>query len=107
MQNAPPTEADGARGCERHGLLRDGGSVFDAPREQRDRGHAADVERAAHDDSGGTGGDCSLGQIVCVGKTAKTCDGISVGLGFDTKTVHLGAVTTPATPGADPCGDGG
>lgn len=33
----------------------------------------------------------------------KTCDGISVGLGFDSKAVQLGDVTAPAQPGEDPC----
>lgn len=33
----------------------------------------------------------------------KTCDGISVGLGYDAKAVKLGDVTDPAAPGQDPC----
>jgi hypothetical protein len=33
----------------------------------------------------------------------KTCDGISIGLGFDTSAVELGAIADPATPATDPC----
>lgn len=32
-----------------------------------------------------------------------TCDGISIGLGFDAKPVSLGAVAAPSEPGEDPC----
>jgi hypothetical protein len=38
---------------------------------------------------------------------SKTCDGISVGLGFESKAVMLGDVTDPAQPGADPCASSG
>jgi hypothetical protein len=35
-----------------------------------------------------------------------TCDGISIGLGFDMKAVKLGAIGPEAMPGLDPCTDG-
>lgn len=34
---------------------------------------------------------------------SKTCDGISIGLGFDSDAVKLGPVAKPADPQADPC----
>ncbi len=37
------------------------------------------------------------------GDSSKTCDGISIGLGFSAKAVQLGTAAPPATPGADPC----
>jgi hypothetical protein len=36
----------------------------------------------------------------------KTCDGISIGLGFNAALVQLGSVAAPVTP-PNPCGDGG
>lgn len=35
----------------------------------------------------------------------KTCDGISIGLGFEAKPVQLGAVAAPVEPGPDPCAE--
>lgn len=35
----------------------------------------------------------------------QTCDGISIGLGFDAKPVQLGPVADPSTPGEDPLRD--
>ncbi len=35
------------------------------------------------------------------------CDGISIGLGFEAKTVQLGAIGPAATGGSDPCAAGG
>ncbi|MCA9643092.1 MAG: hypothetical protein KC492_20480, partial [Myxococcales bacterium] len=32
-----------------------------------------------------------------------TCNGISIGLGFDAKPVQLGPVADPSMPGEDPC----
>lgn len=37
----------------------------------------------------------------------KTCDGISIGLGFDANIVQLGDVLPPTTPTPSKCGDGG
>jgi len=37
----------------------------------------------------------------------QTCDGISIGLGFDVKQVVLGGVAPPPDPGPDPCAAGG
>jgi hypothetical protein len=37
----------------------------------------------------------------------KTCDGISVGLGFEAHLVHLGPTTPPGPTMPDPCTDGG
>jgi hypothetical protein len=37
---------------------------------------------------------------------SKTCDGISIGLGFDAKVVKLGKVADPATGGSNPCEGG-
>jgi len=34
---------------------------------------------------------------------SKTCDGISIGLGFDAGAVQLGAIGEPSVPGEDPC----
>jgi hypothetical protein len=34
---------------------------------------------------------------------SKTCDGISIGLGFEANEVQLGAVAPPAVPEQDPC----
>lgn len=34
---------------------------------------------------------------------AKTCDGISIGLGFEMQQALIGSVAPPATPGDDPC----
>ncbi|MCA9624350.1 MAG: hypothetical protein KC731_35250 [Myxococcales bacterium] len=39
--------------------------------------------------------------------SSKTCDAISVGLGFTAKPVSLGAVADPAPPAPDPCEAGG
>ncbi len=33
-----------------------------------------------------------------------TCDGISIGLGFDASAVRIGSVAAPAPPQPDPCG---
>ncbi len=41
------------------------------------------------------------------GDPTKTCDGISIGLGFDAAGVTLGTVADPAPPKADPCADAG
>ncbi|MEZ4223702.1 MAG: hypothetical protein R3B13_22330 [Polyangiaceae bacterium] len=42
------------------------------------------------------------------GDSAKECDAISVGIGFEASAVQLGAVAPPATGGGgDPCVDGG
>lgn len=41
------------------------------------------------------------------GDPSKTCDAISIGLGFNAKAVQLGAVAPPAEPPDDPCVDGG
>jgi hypothetical protein len=38
---------------------------------------------------------------------SKECDGISIGLGFNTKAVKLGPVAKPGAPPPDPCGAGG
>jgi hypothetical protein len=38
---------------------------------------------------------------------AQTCDGISIGLGFDASVVQLGDVAPPSQPKADPCAAGG
>jgi hypothetical protein len=39
---------------------------------------------------------------------AKTCDGISIGLGFDGDVVQIGAIAPASMPGTDPCmGTGG
>jgi hypothetical protein len=32
-----------------------------------------------------------------------TCDGISIGIGFDASVVQLGAIADPAPPATDPC----
>jgi hypothetical protein len=37
---------------------------------------------------------------------AKTCDGISIGIGFDAALVQLGDVAPPVQPGEDPCAPG-
>jgi hypothetical protein len=37
----------------------------------------------------------------------KTCDGISIGLGFNAELVQLGPVVPPPAPKANPCMDGG
>jgi hypothetical protein len=37
------------------------------------------------------------------GNPSKTCDGISIGLGFDARAVQLGAVAPPVQPTPDPC----
>jgi hypothetical protein len=37
----------------------------------------------------------------------KTCDGISIGLGFDAAVVQLGAVVAPPAPQPNPCPDAG
>lgn len=41
------------------------------------------------------------------GDDTKTCNAISIGLGFDAKAVVLGAVAAPATGGEDPCAGAG
>ena len=37
------------------------------------------------------------------GDPSKTCDGISIGLGFDAQGVTLGGIAPPSDPGTDPC----
>jgi hypothetical protein len=37
----------------------------------------------------------------------KTCDGISIGLGFNSALVQLGSVAAPTTPPPNPCADAG
>ncbi len=37
----------------------------------------------------------------------KTCDGISIGLGFNAELVQLGPIAVPGAPKANPCADGG
>jgi hypothetical protein len=58
----------------------------------------AQIEQASDIMQDGTAGDPS-----------KTCDGISIGLGFDAATVQLGAIAPMSTGGGDPCAikDGG
>lgn len=41
------------------------------------------------------------------GDPSKTCNAISIGLGFDAKAVQLGPVAPAAKPTADPCADAG
>jgi hypothetical protein len=41
------------------------------------------------------------------GDPTKTCDGISIGLGFNAKAVKLGVVAPVSEPPDDPCADGG
>jgi hypothetical protein len=38
---------------------------------------------------------------------SKECDGISIGLGFDTAAVKLGPVAKESAPPPDPCNEGG
>ena len=40
------------------------------------------------------------------GDPTKTCNAISIGLGFNAKAVKLGAVAPPAQPKPDPCATG-